>query len=403
MRHPATRFAIHASLGWLVLWMAGSLTAFLFPETAGSALLLSRVWQVLLPAFGFLGIMIFAMSYHFVPVFSGRSLGLPRLATGQLLAANGAVGLLILASFLPLPGLQTLGYALWLGSAMAFLGVLRTTFRRPRRRAPPSAPAPAVDRRALPLTMAAPLYLLASAAVLFLGSLPVPCPLSFASGLHLYTAGFVALMVFGVGLHLFPRFAGSAPSPRLARLLQATALPAPAGLSLFLNGPAPLLAAFAFLFAVAAATFLALLVQVWQRAARRRPFYRFNLAAACLLQVGVAFGVAFALVPATRLWTPTHGLVNLFGFAGLMVLGVTHEVMPPYASRGYATSLRVGDLHLLGALAGLGLAAGGRLLAAAGGPVAAAGHVLLLAVVLSYAVGTLWTLRSVPTAHATPR
>lgn len=397
-RLALTRWAIYTSLLWLVVWMAGSLLTYLIPGAIAPTVLRSQAFQTLLPAFGFLGVMIFGMNYHFIPIFTGRRLSLPLLAAEQVVLANFAVLAFLLAALLRLPELETLGYGLWLVSAVAFLVVLLATLRSPLRRRRPSPPFPQIDRLATPLTLATPAYLIASAVVLLLSVLFTTLPWPYPSGIHLYTFGFIALTIYGVALHLLPRFQGSAPSRRLALLLLLTAIPSPAGVAIFILGNRVAFAFFAVLGALSSVLFFAMLVQIRLRATRPRRFYRFNLASAGLMVLGVGFGVAFALLPETRSLVPVHAFINLFGFAGLMIFGVTHEIMPPYAWRGYPTSLRAGDLHLAGALSGLTLSVIGRLslpLGALNPLLTASGYTILLATVISYVIGTVATLRTV--------
>ncbi len=349
MRTPLIRWAIYTSLGWLVVWMSASLVGFLLVEDSGE-LLLSSKWQTLLPAFGFVGLMIFGMNYHFIPVFSGRRLGVPPLAAVQIVVANHAILTILLSSVPGLQELEVLGFALWLASSILFLAVLVMTFRGPVVRPRNSQTAAKLGRLATLLTMATPAYLLASSVLLLWASVTASPPLPFAAGVHLYTFGFVTLMIYGVGLHLFPRFQKAEPSPVLAGALVVTAIPTPAGIAAFMFGHPVGFAAFAVLGAISGIAFLLVLLDIRARSPRPRRFYRLNLAAASVLVIGVGLGTLFTFVPGLRYLAPLHARINLLGFAGLMIMGVAHEALPPYAWRGYSTSLRAGDLHLVGIL-----------------------------------------------------
>ncbi len=100
MRYGASHLAIVASLEFLVLWI-GSALAETWAVSAGAfgvaAALASPAGSFDLPLLGFIGLMIFGMAEHFVPLFAGQEPGIPEgrsrrsPAAGSFLRCRGAV------------------------------------------------------------------------------------------------------------------------------------------------------------------------------------------------------------------------------------------------------------------------------------------------------------------------
>src|SRR2546428_5653750 len=135
----------------------------------GLAAFLARpAWSTDLPLFGFLGLMIFGIAEHFVPLFAGRELERPSLATVQVMVAVVSVGIA-----LGLPRLLIVGRLLWFGTAALFAGLLLETLRSGR-----IVPRPGVhregllsiDRRAATMTAAGTAYLLVASSGFVLGA-----------------------------------------------------------------------------------------------------------------------------------------------------------------------------------------------------------------------------------------
>ena len=408
-RYPSVRLAILASLVSLGLWVASALVraaAGLVGDAGLVSALSGTAWELYLPSLGFIGLMIMGMAQQFIPLYSGRELWSGRGALLQIVVSVASVALLLAN-----PALEPVGLALWLLGAVLFLLWILMTLRSKKLPVQPQAKHVefhALDRLGIPMTSAAVLYLIA-ASVGFLLASPESSPLvRFAldhwfSFFHLYTLGFVVLMVFGVGFHLFPRFADAVPNLTVARTITAIALPGPAMVALtmpFLNAPSDefVFGIFAVFEAIGAVLFAVLMLDLWRRSERRRPASAFNAAAGLWLILGVTFASLFGIAPPlTPDWVPAHGWINLLGFAGFEILGVTHEVLPPFTSRGLAVSRRVTRADFALGNAGLGLVilsyAEGLLGApAAGEALAVAGYSVLLALAVLYAVGTSYTL-----------
>ena len=421
MRYASTRLAILASLTFLALWILTSLLFFL-GYTVGNQILFEAfsgdVWYLDLPIMGFIGLMIMGMAQHFVPLFAARDLYSERLGVLQVALAIAGVVSDLLSSVLPI--LEVLGKALWFLGSVLFVGLILATLRQEPKFARPQGRRPelhAVDRWAIPLTAAAIFYLLAASAGFLLAS-PRGAPLSgwaaenWFSFLHLYTLGFIALMIFGVGFHLFPRFLDAVPRLAGVKAVTVLALVGPAGVALtmpLLGDGAPMESLFAFFAsfeAVAAVLYALLVVDLWLRSPKRRPAARFTVVGVVWLIAGVSLAVWFGIGPAMGVslvtvlaWTPIHGWINLLGFAGFEIFGVTHEILPPFTPKGLKAVRRAALADFLLATAGLVLVIAGydAYLRGSGfaGPLWVLGLVLLLAMVLVYAIGTVVTLRAI--------
>jgi len=413
VRYLASRLAIVSSLLFLILWILSSLvgTYALAVGAYGLAAFLARpAWSVDLPLFGFLGLMIFGIAEHFIPLFAGRELERPSLATVQVVVAIVSVGIA-----LGPPRLLIVGRLLWFGAAALFAGLLLETLRTGR-----IVPRPgvrregllAIDHRAALLTATATAYLLVASAGFALaatGGRPLTPGLApyGASFLHLYTLGFVALSLFGVLLHLLPRFLEAVPSARWVTVLAALAIPAPAGVALtipYVSADHPvrfLLVGFAAIEGWVAVLFVSLVIGLWQGSARRRPASLFFVLGGIWLVVGAGVGLYMASsMGATLRGTTTQSWLTVLGFAGFEIFGITHEVLLPYVGQG----LRAWQVA---ALAHEGLATGGLLAVVASSILALAGYPrtsavfafvgfgLLLWMALSYAAGTFQTLAAI--------
>ena len=422
-RSPSIRLAIVASLAFLGLWIASSLVrawAALVGSRSVAGSLSGTAWELYLPALGFIGLMIMGMAQQFIPLYSGRQMWSGRGALLQIAISITGV-LLILAGPLTVPLLEFIGLALWLLGTLLFLLWILMTFRstqlpvRPRGK---HAEFQAMDVLGIPMTGAAVLYLIA-ASVGFLLASPSGSPLvPFAavhwfSFFHLYTLGFIVLMVFGVGFHLFPRFTDTVPNLKLAKGVTAMALPGPALVALtmpFLGLPPAgfVFAAFAVLEASAAVLFATLVLGLWRRSSHRRPASAFNATAGMWLILGVALASLFGLAPQlTLVWAPVHGWVNLLGFAGLEIFGVTHEVLPPFTSMGLRVSRAVTRADFVLANAGLVLvvlSCAARLFGfpLAEDALAVGGFSVLLLFALLYVAGTTYALVGVVHRRRSP-
>ncbi len=364
-------------------------------------------WEFYLPALGFIGLMIMGMAQQFIPLYSGREMWSGRGALVQVVVSIAGVVLLLLDN----PFMESIGLGLWLLGTLLFLLWIVLTIRSRKLPVLPQgkhAEFHSMDMLGIPMTSAAVLYLIAASVGFLLASGPDGPLLGFAadhwfSFFHLYTLGFILLMVFGVGFHLFPRFTDTVPNLRVAKVITAMALPGPALVALtmpFLDQSSAefVFAIFAVFEAIAAFLFAVLVLDLWNRSPQRRPASAFNATAGLWLILGVTFAGLFGIMPLLISdWAPVHGWINLLGFAGFEIFGVTHEVLPPFTSMGLKVSRGVTRVDFT--LANLGLAAVVLGFAAAtfgfllfGQVLALLGFSLLLVMVLLYAAGTLYAL-----------
>ncbi len=331
-RPRITRLFVGSGALYLAAWLAAALADSLSPGAVP--------WraQLHLALFGFIGMVIFGMSYLFVPNFSGRTLARTDLALAHLALANAGVvgGFLALAG--GVPETASLAALLYLAGGGLWAANLLLTLKRPRVEVlekgliPPEAlegadsPRKRVDRWARVATSVVPLYLLASLAAFaaaYAGSAP------YDSALHLYTTGVVLLMVIGAGYHLFPRFTGAVPDPRVAALNVLLGAAGPAAVALSIGG-GPAFPAAAALEAAAALLFAGFVLDSLRRTGRSHPSYAFYGASAASLVLGVSLGVAFALRPEWRAYAALHAWANLLGFAGFMIVGVVLDALVGY-------------------------------------------------------------------------
>jgi len=347
-----SRRFVFAGAALLVCWQVA--------ELAG----LTRRTGVVLGLLGFVFHTIFGKAYSLVPIYFDRDLATTRLMPVHLACSLSGAVLLAADAELSRDGLGTAGAGLWAGGALLFLGTIGWTIRDNLTGAETATGEHNADRRAV--DRAANLFVPVALAYFAAGSyellaiesaLPVVFDGYAPRATHLLaTAG--ALVVFAVGFRLLPRFlVASPPRPLVAVVLPAGAVgPAllawdfPAG-DLFRAG--------ALLQATAVAGFAVAFWVLYARSDRRRVGFYGVLAATVAGLAGVAIGLLFAFDAPTADLVTAHRRVNVLGFLGLAVVGVSYQFYPP----AVADFLDDGDRAALVALAAL---AGGLALEAAG-------------------------------------
>lgn len=320
-------------LGFFVAWQVAAL--------AGA----SRNLQVVLGLYGFVFHVVFAKGYSLVPSYFARELGTPRAPAWQLpLSALGVVGLAADGLGAPFP-IGVLGAMAWLAGAGVFVGALAWTARdnltgSETGTGEANATRRGVDRYAnafVPVVLA---YLVAGGYDLVAARIGYP---TIAGGgpasTHLLAAGAATLLVLAVGFRLLPRLLVATPP----RALVAVVLPAgaigPLLLSVWFLRGQPFLAG-AALEAVAVVGFSAAYGTLFARSDRRRVGGYALLVAAGAGVVGVLIGLDFALRGPTFPLTDVHARLNLLGFLGVAIVGVSYHFYPPGAGRFYGAGDR---------------------------------------------------------------
>lgn len=395
-RPRITRLFAGSSALYLVAWLAAALA-----NEAQFGLVPWRA-QLHLALFGFIGMMIFGMSYLFVPNFSGRMLARTDWAAAHLAVAHLGVagGAWVLAVASPA---DWVFMALYFTGGLLWTANLLATLRTPKVEVLKKGLIPLedsggipslrqrVDRWARVATMAVPFYLLAATAgfVAAYGGLS-----PYAPALHLYTTGFIALMVFGAGYHLLPRFTGVVPRPNFVAFNVLLGIAGPAWVGLTIEDSAGLFPLAAFTEAAAGLLFAGFILDSLAKTERGHPSYLFYAASAVSLITGVLLGFGFAMDYTWRAYRPVHAWINLFGFAGLMILGVSVDALIGYRRSDSRDRLSFTALFL-SAVAGLGLVAASYTGVQARVP----GLVLLLLAALLYAARLFAKFRDVAAAE----
>ncbi|MBV0900548.1 hypothetical protein [Haloarcula salina] len=319
---------------------------------------------VTLGLYGFVLHVAFGKAYALVPSYFERSLAWPTAPAIQWPLSVAGTAALALAPAGP-AWLDPAGTALWAGSVAIFLGTLGWTIRdNPTGAATGTGDANAhrrpVDRRANAVVPVALGYLSLAVVAALAGA--------FGSGWladqqrsHLLAAGTAALLVFGVGFRLFPRFLVAEPPRRLVAVVLLTGAVGPALLAFGLFSPTVLLVG-GVVEAVAVLGFAVSYLVLFARSDRRRVgFYAVALGAVAGV-AGVGLGLAMAVTAREPALVRAHYRLMLVGFLGLTVVGAAYQFYPPAVGTWPLASDRtaLGSIALLGG--GLGLQVVGALL-----------------------------------------
>jgi len=316
-----SRRFVAASLVFLLCWQAAVL--------AGGG----RALAVVLGLYGFVFHTVFGKAYALLPSYFDRTLAptwapavqLPLSVLGVVALAVGRIG----------PAwLTAVGSVLWAGGVAVFLGALGWTIRdNPTGRETGTGgvndhrrPIDRLGNAAMPVAL---LYLGVGSAVgvaELLGTGP-PLAISPPAVAHLLAAGGAALLVFGVGFRLFPRFlVASPPRPVVALVLLAGAA-GPALLAIGVHTGSLLPGAVAQ--SVAVAGFGTTYLGLFARSTRRRVGFVAVAVAAVAGISGVAIGLRFAVVGVNSTLIAVHYRLLLLGFLGLTVVGAAFQFYPP--------------------------------------------------------------------------
>lgn len=354
---------------------------------------------------GFVLHVAFGKAYALIPAYFDADLRFDRAPAVQFPATAVGTVCLAAAPLRPFDGsldLAAAGSVLWLLGAVVFAGTLLATLLGPLRRGATGTGEHNVDRRGLdrfanafvPVVLG---YLVVGSyetAAVNVAALPALIGVR-AAATHLLAVGVGALLVFAVGFRLLPRFFGAHPSRRSAAVVLLPGAVAPAFLAAgfrdmqFLMVGAVLLAAAVVAFAVA-------VFRIGLDARRRRVGLYGVLAGATFGVVGVALGVHFATGGAPAGLIGTHLRLNLLGFLGLVIVGVSFQFYPPSVGTFPGSSDHLAAASMVAIAAGLVVETVAALTSAAPPGTTMAGHGLALVGSLGYgySIVSTFTARS---------
>jgi hypothetical protein len=351
-----SRFYVTAGAVAFVLWQLALLAG------------LSRRVGVVLGLYGFVLHVVFGKGYSLVPTYFDRTLRFPRAPAVQFPMTVAGTGCLTLAA---VPGRSPLfgpiGATLWSGGVAVFLvGIGVTILDNPTGRETATGEANAHRRR---IDRVANLFVpiaLAYLAVGTYGTLTLWTPLPvLVDGYpprvtHLLAAGTATLLVFAVGLRLLPRFLVATPPRPLVPFVLSSGAVGPALLAaslpsgLWFRVGAVVEAAAVFGFAVAYLT-------LFRRSERSRVGFYGVFAGVVAGLIGVVLGLWFAMDGTAGAPVVAHLRLNVAGFLGLTIIGVSYQFYPP----AVGTLPGIGDRTALASIAfvagGLGLEVAGLL------------------------------------------
>lgn len=393
---------------WFVL--AGA--AFFVGATLAPLAGLPRSTVVALGLFGFVLHTVFGKGYSLVPSYFDRRLAVPRAPTVHLpLAVAGTVGLALppggtLATRLP-GDPATAGGVLWACGSVIFLATVGWTVRDNPTGAETAtgeskAHLAVVDRianAAMPVALG---YLAVGSYETAAVATGAPSLAGTPTGVsHLLAVGTAALLVFGIGARLLPRFLRARPPPSLVGLVLATGSAGPALLVAWFAGgvagvpPTPLLHAAIVVLGIAVVGHVALVGLLLARAPAPRvgAYGVFAGALGGLATVGAGAAIGLGHVPRLRV---VHPRLGLLGFLGTTILGVAYHFYPPTIAGRYGDAVAVASILLVGgglAVETVGVVVQTTGVAVLASDVTRAGQALVLAGAVAYAVLLVATVR----------
>jgi hypothetical protein len=363
----ARRFVLTSS-GFLVLWQVAPLLGPADPRRTGVALGL----------FGFVLHAVFGKAYALVPSYFDRQLAIPLAPTVQLpLSVVGTLALAAAARFGEPTAVDAVGAVLWALGVAVFLGTLGWTIRDNLTGRETATGAANADRRAV--DRAANAFVPVALAYLAVGSYELLAATTALPGLldgypprvsHLLGAGAATMLLFAVGFRLLPRFLVVRPPRALVAVVLPAGALAPALLAVGLPA-GTLFRVGAVLEALAVIGFAVAVVTMLGRSDRRRVGFYGLLVGAVAGTLGVLLGLQFAFAGRSVALVTAHFRLNVLGFLGVTIVGVTYQFYPPAVSRlrGVGDRTALAAIVLLGGGLGLeviGLAVGADTLVTAG-------------------------------------
>jgi hypothetical protein len=367
-----------------VLAGAGSLTAW----QAGVVVGIPRRTGVVLGLLGFVLHVVFGKAYSLVPAYFDRNLAFPRAPAVQFPLTVGGVSGLVAASLDVGPSWTgAAGALLWTLGVGAFVVTLGWTIRenptgRETATGDHNADRRPVDRLANGFVPVALLYLLAGTYETLALSADVPPLLGGypPQATHLLAAGTAGVLLFSLGFRLLPRFMVAHPPRWLVGVVLLTGASGPALLAAGLPGGG-LFRVGAVVEAVAVVGYAVAVGTLYRRSERRRVGFVGVLASAVFGVAGVALGFWFAFGRPRPSLAVAHLRLNLLGFLGLAVVGVSYQFYPPSVGRLPAASDRTALVSIAALASGLVARLAGRVVPV----VATFGHLLAFGGAVLYA------------------
>lgn len=281
--------------------------------------------------------MILSVNSRILPVFSRRDWVDPRLVRAMVVLAIAGGWTVFAGRIAQRDGLVTLGSGIALLAGLIFLFNIGQLFRQDRQARPgpplPYAEQAVADRIATNFTRLSAIWLPVGLLVGFVVSIHTPATgrwdLVWA---HAMLVGFALSMASGVTYHVLPRWTSgrwrSIGALRIHWYVTVVALPLMV-VALAIDSQV--------LFHISA-PLQAMVIALW--IGNCLPFIRklprptaigFGAAIAALA-VGIALGMSFAVTPANgAVLRPVHAELNLFGWAALLIAGITYYFAPRFA------------------------------------------------------------------------
>ncbi len=293
---------------------------------------------LMLGLLGFVFHTIFGKAYSLVPTYFNRTLATTRLLPAHLLFASS--GTVLLAFDVQYGGTLAgqAGAVLWAGGVAVFLGMLGWTIYdnvtgRETGTSKANADRRSVDRVANFFVPVALAYLAFGTYELLASTTAVPPVFDGYTprAVHLLATGTAALLVFALGFRLLPRFLVASPPRPLVWVV----LPAGAAAPAILAASLPAGGWFRLGALLQSLAILGFAVAFWMlfiRSNRRRVGFYGVLACTVAGLGGIALGLVFAFDQSTVDLIAAHRRLNVLGFLGLAIVGVSYQFYPPAVS-----------------------------------------------------------------------
>ena len=307
---------------------------------------------LLLGLLGFVFHTIFGKAYSLVPTYFDRTLATTRLLPLHLVFASAGTILLAFDAQYGNTLVGQGGAVLWASGVIVFLATLGWTLRdnlsgRETGTSEASANRRGVDRVAnlfVPLALA---YLAFGTYELVAATTVVPPVFDGYAprAVHLLATGTGALLVFALGFRLLPRFLVASPPRPLVWVVLSSGAVAPVILAASLPAGRWFRLG-ALLQSVAVVGFAVAVWVLYARSDRRRVGFYGVLACTVAGIAGIGLGVVFAFDQTTVDLVAAHRRLNVGGFLGLAIVGVSYQFYPPTVS----SLPRTGDRTALAAV-----------------------------------------------------